>query len=178
MKNTTHLYRFVDHLLAWNRRINLTAARTADGVREHVEDSLAVVPHIPADAVRLLDVGSGGGFPGLVVAIVRPALSVTLLEPVHKKRAFLASAARELGLGNVDARAERLEDHSGRDYDVAVSRATWAVPDWLERAEPFVRPGGVILAMEGREQHALPAGAVRHPYALGDRTRAVIVLPK
>ncbi len=173
------LDRFVELLLEWNRRINLTAARSGDEIRDqHVADSLAVVPHIPDDAERLLDVGSGAGFPGLIIAMARPTLAVTLLEPVHKKRAFLVTAARELGLSRVDARAERLENHTGRDYDVATSRATWPLPEWLDRARPLVKPGGLIIAMEGRDQHTLPEGATRHPYALGDRTRAIVTLLK
>jgi len=169
------LDQYVVLLLQWNRRINLTAARSVDDIwAHHVEDSLAVVPHVPADAQRLLDVGSGGGFPGLVIAIARPDLSVTLLEPVHKKRAFLATAARELGLSTVDALAERLEAHAGRSYDVATSRATWPVGEWIDRARAFVKPGGLIIAMEGRDQHALPDGATRSPYVLGDRTRSVV----
>jgi len=171
------LDRYVELLLTWNRKINLTAARTVDEIRrDHIEDCRAVLRHIPPDSKRLLDVGAGGGFPGIVLAIERPALAVTLLEPVQKKRAFLATAARELGLVHVRALAQRLEDHPERDYDVAVSRATWPVPDWLERAQPFVRVGGTVLAMEGRERYELPAGASRHPYSHGDKTRAIIVL--
>ncbi len=173
------LAQLVDVMMTWNARINLTAARTeADIVDDHVADSLAIVPHIPVDATRLLDVGSGAGFPGLIIAVARPDVRVTMLEPVNKKTAFLRAAARELFAGNVDARAERLEAHASADYDVATSRATWAVPEWLSRAAPFVRPGGVILAMEGREQHALPDPATRHPYQLGNKTRAIISLPK
>jgi 16S rRNA (guanine527-N7)-methyltransferase len=168
--------RYAELLLVWNRKINLTAARTKPEILDqHVADCRAVVGHIPECARRVLDVGSGAGLPGLIIAIARPEVSVVLLEPVQKNRAFLSTAARELGLGRVEARAERLADHAGRDYDVAVSRATWSVPEWLERAAPFVKTGGRILAMEGREQHALPAGATRHPYELGDKTRAIIV---
>jgi 16S rRNA (guanine527-N7)-methyltransferase len=111
-----------------------------------------------------------------VIAIERPDVSVVLLEPTHKKHAFLVTAARELGLGNATPLAERLEDHAGRDYDVAVSRATWPVPEWLARAAPYVRSGGIILAMEGREESPLVPGATRHRADRGSRTRAVIEL--
>lgn len=168
---------YVDLLLRWNARINLTAARTADAVALHIDDSRAAAAHVPAGARRLVDVGSGAGFPGLVIAVVRPDVAVTLLEPVHKKRAFLAAAIRELGLANARAVAQRLEDHPDRDYDVAVSRATWAADEWIRRARPYVRPGGVVLAMEGRERIALPAGARRHPYRVGERDRAIVVVP-
>jgi len=170
---------YAELLATWNRRINLTAARSPEDIlRVHVADCRALVRHIPADTERLLDVGAGGGLPGIVLAIERPEMAVTLLEPTHKKRAFLAAAARELALGRVRALAERLEDHGEHDYDVAVSRATWPVEEWLERGLRHVRPGGRVLAMEGRAHTDLPAGCERHPYELGDRARAILVLSR
>lgn len=170
------LEQFVDELLRWNARINLTAARTRDDAVQHVRDSLAILPHIPADARRLVDVGSGGGLPAAVIAIERPDLAVTALEPVHKKHAFLMHVRRALA-ANLDPRAERVEDHATRDYDVATSRATFALPAWLAIGRGLVRAGGLVLAMEGAEQFDLPPGAARHPYAAGDRTRAIVVVP-
>lgn len=174
----TQLVAYVDLVMQWNRRINLTATRDpAAFVEEHVADCLDLLPHIPSAARTLLDVGAGAGLPGLVLAIARPTLTVTLLEPVHKKHAFLQTARRELELTDrVEAYARRLEDHQGT-YDVCVSRATWAIPDWLARAAPYVVPGGTILAMEGKDQHPLPPNAVRHPIPRSTKTRAIIVLP-
>lgn len=170
------LVRFSDELLRWNARINLSAARTPADMAQHVVDSAAVVPWIPATTQRVIDVGSGGGLPAVPVAILRPELSVVALEPIHKKHAFLQHARRALGLTNLEARAERVEDHAGRGYDVAESRATFALPEWLEIGRELVRPGGVVLAMEGAEQHNLPGRATRHPYTLDDRTRSIVVL--
>ncbi len=170
------LDRFAEELLRWNAKINLTSARTLDEIRVHIEDSRAVVEHIPLSTQRVIDVGSGGGLPAVVIAILRPDATVTALEPVHKKHAFLAHARRVL-CPNLDPRAERLEVHAGRDYDVATSRATFALPEWLERGRALVRTGGLVLGMEGADEIALPPGAVRHRYELGDRTRAIIVLP-
>jgi 16S rRNA (guanine527-N7)-methyltransferase len=177
-----NLAAFVRLLMTWNQRINLTAARSAEQVvREHVADSVAVLAHVPADAARAIDVGSGGGFPGIVVGAARPDLDLTLLEPVHKKQAFLAAAIRELGLARCRARAMRVEDYlreagAAGAADVAMSRATWAVSEWLERGRALVRPGGLVLGFEGREQADLPAGAQRHPVARGDRARAILAL--
>jgi 16S rRNA (guanine527-N7)-methyltransferase len=170
------------HLVArWNRRINLTGTRDErELVIHHAVDSLAVVAHVPVVAERLIDVGSGAGFPGVLIAIMQPALRVVALEPNQKKHAFLATVRRELGLSNLEPRPQRLDEQVSepqfRLHDVAVSRATFAIPEWLERGRALVRPGGLVLGMEGAEQHELPAGAVRHPYVLGDRTRAIIVL--
>ncbi|HEU5058815.1 MAG TPA: 16S rRNA (guanine(527)-N(7))-methyltransferase RsmG [Kofleriaceae bacterium] len=164
----------------WSASVNLVGTRDAGEIaRVHLADSLAVLPHL-GGARRLVDVGSGAGLPGAAIAIARPDLEITSLEPVHKKHAFQAAVRRELDLTGFTPLAERDEQHRAspdfRPYDLAVSRATWAIPEWLERGARLVRPGGRVLAMEGREQHQLPPGASRHPYRLGDRTRAVVVL--
>jgi 16S rRNA (guanine527-N7)-methyltransferase len=167
---------YLELLRKWNARIKLVATPEPETLLDrHVVDSMALLPHLPATARTLIDVGAGGGFPAAVLAICRPDLEVTALEPVRKKHAFLSAVRRELALPNFRPRPERLEP--GREpgpFDVAVSRATWPVPDWLERGRALVGPGGTVLAMEGREQHALPPGATRHPYGAGDRTRAII----
>jgi 16S rRNA (guanine527-N7)-methyltransferase len=170
---------FLALLERWNARINLTGTRDRDElIDNHIVDSLALLPHLPDDARTLLDVGAGGGLPSVVVAVMRPALEVTALEPVHKKHAFLATARRELGLARYRPLAERLEEHLARPevapYDVAVSRATFALEEWLARGAAAVRPGGIVLGMEGAREAALPAGARRLPYELGGRTRAVV----
>jgi 16S rRNA (guanine527-N7)-methyltransferase len=170
------LDRFAEELLRWNQRINLTAARTPDDATRHIRDCAALVEQVPADARRLVDVGSGGGLPAAVIALLRPDITVTALEPVHKKLAFLQHIRRVLA-PNLEPRAERLEDHVERGYDVATSRATFALPEWLARGRALVRPGGLVLGMEGADPIDLPAGATRHPYDLDDRTRAIIVLP-
>jgi 16S rRNA (guanine527-N7)-methyltransferase len=167
--------RFAIELLRWNARINLTAARSLEDLRPHLVDCEALLPYIPGTTQRVIDVGSGGGFPAAVVAIHRPELTVTALEPVHKKHAFLQHVRRTI-CPNLVPLAERIEQHEGRDYDVATSRATFALDEWLTRGRALVRNGGVVLGMEGVEQIALPDGAERHAYALDDRTRAIIVL--
>lgn len=168
------LDRFVTELLRWNERINLTAARTRDDARRHIDDSRALVAHVPAGTKRLIDVGSGGGFPAAVIAILRPEIAVTALEPVNKKHAFLLHVRRLLA-PNLDPRAERVEQHATHDYDVATSRATFALAEWLKIGATLVRPGGLVLGMEAVEQVELPPGATRHPYDADDRTRAIIV---
>lgn len=170
------LYNYIELLVKWTDRINLVGTRDAGEIAErHVADAVAVLPHLPADTTRLVDVGSGAGLPGAVIALLRPEIRVLALEPVHKKAAFLGAVRRELGVTNLEPRSERVEVIGERDFDVAVSRATFALPDWLRIGASLVRAGGIVLAMEGSEQHDLPAGATRHPYHLGDRTRAIIV---
>ena len=166
--------RFVALFMTWNQRINLSAARTELAVRGHVADSLHVVRYL-ADSPKILDVGAGGGLPGVLVAICLPGSRVVSLEPVAKKHAFLRTAARELSLSNYEPRCERLEQHPHRNYDAAVSRATWDLGEWLEMGATCIRPGGLVVGMEAVEQVALEAGDERHPYDAGDRKRAIIV---
>jgi 16S rRNA (guanine527-N7)-methyltransferase len=165
----------------WNRSINLSAARSEADLLEHVVDSLHVVPYLqalPAAAPRILDVGAGGGLPAVVAAICLPDAEITALEPVHKKHAFLRTAARELALPNLDPRAERLDDHALRDYDAAMSRATFDLREWLLLGLAAVRHGGTALGFEAVPRHDLPPGTRRHPYALDDKSRAIVVLQR
>lgn len=168
---TPRLVGFVERFVRWNQKINLSAARTPDDVAGHVLDAMALLPYVE-DGQNVIDVGSGGGLPGAVLALCR-TLRVTSLEPVNKKAAFQSSIARELG-ASLDVRAERADPAAHHGFDVAVSRATFDLLDWLALGRQLIRPGGLVLGMEGRDVHSLPAGATRHPYAHGDRTRAVI----
>jgi 16S rRNA (guanine527-N7)-methyltransferase len=173
---------FVRLVLDWGARINLTAARTPDRlVDEHIADALALFRHLPSSPFRYVDVGSGAGLPGLVIALVRGDASGVLLEPVGKKRAFLNHAIRELGLASrATASADRLAEHiqsgGAAAYDVAVSRAVWPASEWLGLGAPLLRPGGLLLGAEGAERGELPLGASRHPYSLSGRSRAVLTL--
>jgi 16S rRNA (guanine527-N7)-methyltransferase len=173
------LARYASLVLEWGARINLTGAKSAEALADdHLADALALLPFLPAGPFSLVDVGSGAGLPGLVLALLRSDAAVTLLEPTRKKHAFLAHAIRTLGLsGRVRARAERLDDHlraGGRgSYDVAVSRALWPAADWLARGLPLLKPGGACIGLSAGGEP--PAGCERHPYRLAGRERAVLV---
>jgi len=176
------LAKFLSLFLKWNRSINLSAARSEPDLLEHVVDSLHVIPYLRAQPPsqspprRVLDVGAGGGFPSVVAAICVPDVHVTALEPVHKKHAFLRTAARELALPNLDPRADRLDDHGPRDYDVAMSRATFDLREWLLLGLSCVRPDGSVLGFEAVPRADLPPGTTRHSYTLGDKQRSIIEL--
>jgi 16S rRNA (guanine527-N7)-methyltransferase len=179
-EQAARLAAYVGLLLPWNERINLTGARTAAEVLDrHLADAFALVPHLPAERCRLADVGAGAGFVGVGVAILRPDIHCVLLEPVGKKHAFLRAVSREVGLPNLEPRAERLAFHVERPdfvlFDVAVSRATWPPPEWLEHARALVRPGGLGVAYEGREPLGLPDGCERIPYRAGGRAAALVL---
>ena len=134
----------------WNRVHNLTAVReTEQMVVLHLLDSLSVLPHL-AGAKRLVDVGTGAGFPGIPVAIARPDVQVTLLDSSHKKASFLEQAKAELGLANVRVACERVQDHRPAErYDVVMSRAFSELADFVVQAGHLVAEHGRFLAMKG-----------------------------
>lgn len=160
------LLAYVAVLEKWNRTYNLTAIRDPDRmVPHHLLDALATLPYLPsAQALRLVDVGSGAGVPGIPLAIARPSWHVTLLDSKSKKATFLRQAAAELGLANVEVVGQRLEDYLPEvQFDVAISRAFAELAPFVVAARHLVRPGGLLVAMKGvypqRELPGLPRGS-------------------
>jgi 16S rRNA (guanine527-N7)-methyltransferase len=150
------LSRYLDLLAAANEQINLTRITDrASAEVQHVGDALTLLRYLPPTAHNLVDVGTGGGVPGIPLAIVRPDLAVTLIEATKKKAVFLRQAVAELKLGNVtvlDIRAEEAGVGDLREsFDVAVARAVAAL-EWLaEWCLPLVKKGGTFLAMKGQK---------------------------
>jgi 16S rRNA (guanine527-N7)-methyltransferase len=147
------LSRFAALLTRWNAVHNLTAIGDAGGVlTHHLLDSLSIVPSIAAIAQHprstILDVGAGGGLPGIVLAVARRDWQVTLVDKVQKKVAFTTQAKLELGLDNVDALHARVEDVVGA-FDVIVSRAFAALPQFVGVTRHLLRPTGHWAAMKG-----------------------------
>jgi 16S rRNA (guanine527-N7)-methyltransferase len=140
----------LDLISKWNRVHNLTAVReTEQMVVLHVLDSLSLLPHL-GDARSLLDVGTGAGFPGIPLAILRPDVEVTLLDSSSKKCTFLEQARAELGLVNVHVACERVEAWKPEaTFDLVVSRAFAELHDFVAQAGHLVVPGGRMLAMKG-----------------------------
>ncbi len=152
----TVLARFLDELIKWNRSVNLTAISDPASVGElHLLDSLAVVRHVP-EGSSVMDVGTGGGFPGVPLAVVRPDVQVELLDRTEKKILILKTTLARLGVANARAKHVRLEGRREEEglplVDVAISRAFTAPPEWLHLARQYVRPGGRIITMLGAER--------------------------
>jgi 16S rRNA (guanine527-N7)-methyltransferase len=140
-------------LLQWNRKVNLTRIVDPDEVAvKHFVDALAPVPFLPPEA-RIVDIGAGGGFPGIPLAAVRSGLRVTLVDSVRKKASFMDHVIRILELANAEARhvrAESLAEEAAGVFDLAICRALADLPEILRLAAPLLRPGGEILALKGR----------------------------
>jgi 16S rRNA (guanine527-N7)-methyltransferase len=134
-----------------NAKMNLT--RIADPAIGHVADALTLLPVLPPKAVSVADVGTGAGVPGIILAIVRPGLAVTLIEATKKKAAVCQATVVALGLTNIKVISERAEElaysPARESFDCVVARAV-ATMDWLvEWCLPLTKVGGVMLAMKG-----------------------------
>ncbi|MFA6311807.1 MAG: 16S rRNA (guanine(527)-N(7))-methyltransferase RsmG [Sterolibacterium sp.] len=154
-------------LAKWNRVYNLTAVRDENAmVSRHLLDSLAVLAYLDATSNvlgTLADVGSGGGLPGIPLAIARPQLKVELIEASHKKASFLQQAKIELELNNVSIHCGRVESFKPKThFDVVISRAFSSLADFVQLAGHLLAPTGYLLAMKGvypeEEIQQLPPG--------------------
>ena len=160
-------------LARWNATHNLTAIRSGeDMLTHHLLDSLSLAPQFMrvthGAAVRVLDVGSGGGLPGIVLAIAAPQARLTVVDAVQKKCAFLTQARLELRLDNVEVVHGRVEALSGPTFDVIVSRALATLAQFVAWTRHLLKPEGCWLAMKGK----LPAGELA---ALPADVRATVV---
>jgi len=147
------LLRLMLELRKWNRKFNLTAIkREREIIVKHFLDSLTMVTLLP-DCARVLDLGSGGGFPAIPLALIRPDLDVLSVDAAEKKIFFQRHAARLLGLQKfttLHARGELLAKSHAGGFDVIVSRAFSSLPRFITLAQPLMAPGGTIIAMKGK----------------------------
>lgn len=162
----SRLLGYLDLLQRWNATYNLTAVR--DPYRmltQHLVDCLALVAPLrrhqgPAATARLLDVGSGGGLPGVVIAIVNPDNDVTCVDAVGKKAAFVQQVATSLRLKNLHSQHTRVEQMNAAAFDVITSRAFASLADFVALTRRHLAADGVWLAMKGKdpvdERAALP----------------------
>ncbi len=154
---------YLSELKRWNRAYNLTAlTKDEEIVTKHFLDSLLYLRFVPEGPHTICDIGSGAGFPGVPMAIVRQDLTVYLVEPSRKRCSFLRHLKRTLPLPNVEVVEERVEDCRDRICDIAVTRALFSVTDLVREAGHLVRPGGSFILSKGQrledETKDLPEG--------------------
>ena len=146
---------FCDYLLEQNKLFNLTAIKTPEGAALlHFADSLTLSEYLPEGA-KILDIGSGAGFPAIPIAIARPDIHVTALDSTQKRVNFINSAAKMLDLDNLTAVCHRAEDVTGSEFkesfDIVTARAVAAYPILLELCLPAVKVGGRFVAMKSKD---------------------------
>jgi 16S rRNA (guanine527-N7)-methyltransferase len=175
------LERYENELISWNSRFNLTAIRDSESIRvKHFLDSLSCLLAMrDAPPSRLVDVGTGAGFPGLPLKIVVPTMRLTLVESVGKKVEFCRHIVDMLGLEGVDvfhARAEEIAHMRGQRglYDWAIARAVASLPVLLEYLLPFVRIGGRVLAQKGESGPTEAQASERALRLLGGQVHQLI----
>ena len=184
---------YLARLLAMNERMNLTSITDAPSAWErHALDALSLLPHladVPAGG-RLVDVGSGGGIPGIPLAIVRPDLHITLIEATQKKAWFLSAVSEQLRLTNVIARAERAEKLAvgplAGQFDVVTARAVARLATLVPLVVPFARVGGRLLLIKGQRvdeelaeaKRVLAAHHVRHEATIATPTGRIVILSR
>lgn len=148
---------YYELLIEWNSKINLTAITEYDEVvQKHFIDSALLTKCKDFDGGTVLDVGTGAGFPGIVLAILRPDMSFVLLDSLNKRIEFLGLVVERLGLSNVELYHGRAEDYGREDdfrnkFDFVVSRAVAELPLLLEYCIPFVKKGGYFVSYKGRK---------------------------
>ncbi len=168
-------------LVEWNERMNLTAITDPRGIAvRHFVDSLTLLPHLPAGPCSLIDIGTGAGFPGVPLAVVRPDIELTLLDSLNKRLVFLKDlcAALDIPVTLVHARAEqggRLPTLRER-FDVATARAVAALPTLCEYCLPYVKVGGRFLAMKGPDVEAELGAAKPALRTLGGELREMLAI--
>ncbi|MEM8873754.1 MAG: 16S rRNA (guanine(527)-N(7))-methyltransferase RsmG [Planctomycetota bacterium] len=164
------LHRHLDLLLEHNQRLNLTAIRDRQlGEVRHTADALTLLPHL-GDASSIADLGSGGGVPGVPLAIALPHRRFTLIDSVAKKMDACRAMIDTLGLSNVDVIADRAENVD-RKFDAVVARAVAPMKKLVAWSKPLLNDGGVLLALKGRtgpEEAAPFKQATVHRSPVGD----------
>lgn len=141
---------YLSELKKWNKAYNLTSLKTdEDIVIKHFLDSLLYLKAIPPGEVSLVDVGSGGGFPGIPIKIIRPEIAMYLVEPSRKKAGFLRHIISVLGLQGIEVVEKRIEEIKSLMVDVAVTRALFDIKDFCRKAIPLLKERGWLIVSKG-----------------------------
>ena len=141
---------FAKYLMDWNKVHNLTGAKTYEAINEQIYDSIYPLTFLPKQK-SLLDIGTGAGFPGLILAIAMPETECTLCEPLRKRASFLKFIVMELELTNVTVSTNRVEDLEVRPYDLITSRAVTDTKTLIEWSRPFIGENTQMLFYKGEQ---------------------------
>ncbi len=174
----------MDELSRWGRTHNLTALRDANEIAvKHMLDSCLYLRAIGPEVHSLADIGTGAGFPGVPIKIMRPDITVYLIEPAKKKCAFLRHIIRRLNLTGITVINAKVSEASGISADIAVTRALFSVREFIEGAGDIVAPGGAFVLNKGPRYEEEIAGVecevidVELPHS-GGAVRHIIKVPR
>ena len=169
------LKQYYELLIEWNEKMNLTALTAPEDVAlKHFADSLLLLCYCDIEKeARVIDVGTGAGFPGMVLKIARPDIQLTLLDSLQKRLGFLDEVCNELGFDDVELIHSRAEDGSRTElresFDIAVSRAVASLNTLCEYDMPYVKVGGRFIAMKGKEAQEEMSAAENAIHTLGGK---------
>ena len=167
------LKQYFELLIEWNEKMNLTALTAPEDVAlKHFADSLLLLRYCDIEKeARVIDVGTGAGFPGMAIKIARPDIQLTLLDSLQKRLGFLDEVCNELGFDDVELIHSRAEDGSRTElrdsFDIAVSRAVASLNTLCEYDMPYVKVGGRFIAMKGKEAQEEMSAAENAIHTLG-----------
>ena len=186
-------YEYMKLLIEWNMKINLTAiTEPKDIIEKHFIDSLTILPYIE-DKQKIIDVGTGAGFPGIPINIVESNIKITLVDSLNKRINFLNEVINKLNLENIEAIHSRAEDYALKhreQYDVAVSRAVANMSTLVEYLIPYIKIGGLAICMKGpnineeleKSKKAIDVlgGKIEkiENFMLGDNERNIVIIRK
>ena len=142
---------FTQKLLEWNKVHNLTGAKTPQEIEANIADSLKPLEYLDEPYENALDIGTGAGFPGLILAIAMPKTHWTLAEPRQKRAAFLNYIKTLLDLTNVEVKMSRVEEIEPFEADLITSRAVMKTKDLIDLTKPFIAPRSTLLFYKGSE---------------------------
>ncbi len=174
-------------IASWNGRVRLVSRSDSDRIlSKHIFESLLLLSHLGPDVARLADIGTGGGFPGIPLALARSDTQVSLIESARMKTLFLKKAVGSLSLTNVEVlydRAERVAETRKGTFDIATSRAVAGLDRVWELAEPLLKSQGVLLSLKGPGEAEADLGPLgiefkEHHIRTDDRTVAIVVVRK
>ena len=154
-EQTNAFLSYLSELKKWNRAYNLTGLKEdKDIIIKHFFDSLLYLKTLLEGKIRVADVGSGAGFPGLPIKIIRPEIEMYLIEPSRKKAAFLKHIIRQLGLRKAEVIEKRIEEIRTNQelaelVDIAVTRALFSIEDFMKKASHIVKEGGTLILNKG-----------------------------
>lgn len=141
---------YLSELKKWNKAYSLTSLKTdEDIITKHFLDSLLFLKAMPEGRISVMDAGSGAGFPGIPIKIMRPEIESYLVEPTRKKAAFLRHIISTLGLKDIEVIEKRIENLEAMDVDVAVTRALFDIKDFCKKASPVLERRGLLILNKG-----------------------------